>query len=109
MRRAYYHLLRYRDVIPTTDASGPPRLPTQTDRWRLSLCALGAKMEYVLLPDRARSRGIGSQWASGLATALAEIRPLFPPTDDAGFRAWDPAPLLDRLRRAEHPRRDCTA
>ena len=98
IKRAEYHLARYRDAIPVSDAHGPPRLATETDRWRLLLCAIGAKTEFMLLSARAHRLGIGSHWTACLGAALREIRPLFPPADDAGFRAWDPAPLLRQLR-----------
>ena len=105
MKRVDYHLERYHDAIPTGTADAPPALATETDRWRLSLCAIGVKMEYMLLVARAYRLGVDSHWASCLGVALRELRPLFPPADDAGFRAWDPTPLLRELRRAEPPRR----
>ena len=106
MKRTEYHLLRYHDAIPTAGAEGPPRLRTQTDRWRLSLCAIGAKAEYMLLQARSRTLGLGSHWATSLGGALAEIRPMLPPSDDGAFRSWDPEPLLARLRvAASEPKR----
>ena len=98
MNRMEYHLTRYHDAIPVADASGPPRLRTETDRWRLSLCAIGAKMEFMVLLARAHRIGVGSQWSSCLGAGLREVRPHFRPSDDEGFRMWDPAPLLRRLR-----------
>src|ERR1700679_2645757 len=93
MKKAEFHLIRYRDVIPVASAGDPPHLPTETDRWRLLLSAVGVKMEYLLLQTRAHRLGLGTHWASSLGTALREIRALFPPTGDADFRGWDPAPL----------------
>ncbi len=98
LRRLEYHLQRLHDAIPVADDHGPPRLRTFTDRWRLSLCAIGAKMEFLLLMARAERLGLGAYWASSLAAALQDIRPLFPPADDVGFRAWDPKPLLRQIR-----------
>ena len=84
MNRMEYHLTRYHDAIPVADASGPPRLRSETDRWRLSLCAIGAKMEFMVLLARAHRIGVGSQWSSCLGAGLREVRPLFrfsgPPT-----------------------------
>ena len=76
MNRIEYHLTRYHDVA---DADGPPRLRTETDRWRLSLCAIGAKMEFMLLLARAHRIGVGSQWSSCLGAGLREVRPTFAP------------------------------
>ncbi len=100
LRKLEYHLQRLHEAIPVADSEGPPRLRTFTDRWRLSLCAIGAKMEFLLLIARADHLGIGAHWASNIATAVQDIRQLFPPTDDAGFRAWNPEPLLRQLRAA---------
>ena len=71
MNRMEYHLTRYHDAIPVADPSGPPRLRTETDRWRLSLCAIGPKIHaavcaspphrcrqpVVLVPRRRAPRG----------------------------------------------------
>ena len=80
MNRMEYHLTRYHDAIPVADADGPPRLRTETDRWRLSLCAIGAKMEFMVLLARAHRIGVGSQWCSCLGAGLREVRPLFRPS-----------------------------
>ena len=75
MNRMEYHLTRYHDAIPVADADGPPRLRTETDRWRLSLCAIGAKMEFMVLLARAHRIGVGSQWYSCLGAGVRDVRP----------------------------------
>ena len=80
LRRLDWHLLRLRDVFPT---SVPPAYPTLNDHWRHMLAQLGPKMEYMLLRDRATA--LDTKWYHALATSIPEVRALLPPLDPDTF------------------------
>ena len=75
---AIYELVVSSPSTPRATLGWMNRMEYHLTCWRLSLSAIGAKMEFLLVQARAHRIGVGSQWSSCLGAELREYS--FPPT-----------------------------